>query len=254
MPSRVLDRAGRPATAAWPWPAPGRAAPGRSPLDGPGPRHRRGRRRRWPGSRPTCWPSRGRATPCAATVAADGRRLAAHDAKALHAQPRSSSASTCRASALDTMLAAYLLDPAESRYAARGAARSATPSSELPERRRRAPRASSTSTARPTLAVGHGRPARPSRSTAWSARCRRARRPGPPAAQRRDRGPARAGAGPHGGASASVSTSAELRAPQRPARRRVRRAQRARSSRTRARSSTSTPRRSCARSSSTSSA
>ena len=130
---------------------------------------------------------------------------------------------------------------------ARRAARCATPTSRCPRPSAAPPRASSTSTATavPTLR-------RPARAGAGRRRSSqpllgRARRAGPARAARRHRGPARAACWPAWRTSASASTSAELRAPQRPARPpSATQLHAADLGRRRARSSTSTPRRSCA--------
>ena len=179
------------------------------------------------------------------TALAGGRPVAAHDAKALMRALLGRRHRRCARWPSTPTLAAYLLDPAETRYAARRPARAATPTSSCPpptpapegqldlggdggRRRRSRPAAGRSPSAASSAA------ARPRSTPRACARC---------TTTSRSRS---CGCWPAWRTSASASTSTELRRAQRPAGRRVRRAHRADLEPTPARSSTSTPRRSCA--------
>ena len=262
---RVDDRGrgGRGARRAWP--TADRAA-GRGRRPGRAPRAAR---------RSTAWPSS--PTPAAAEVAwlparlladADGRatrspplvgrrRAPARGPRgqAADAQRSPSSASTCRTLALDTMLAAYLLDPAETRYLLERAARPLRPARSCPTRRRprRGP-ARLRRRRRSTPALDRRPPRRSAVDRLVGPLLRGARRPGP---ARRSTTTSRSRSSRVLARMEDVGVGVDvaelqplndqlvaecdaLSAPDRRGRR--------------ARSSTSTPRRSCARSCSTSSA
>ena len=100
--------------------------------------------------------------PCGPPLA-DGRPFRAHNAKALM-RSLLDLGIDLHALELDTAIAAYLLDPAETRYALGELLARYTP--HTARHRRRSPRASSTSAAQaPT--THSGPPARRSPSTAW---------------------------------------------------------------------------------------
>ena len=162
---------------------------------GPGPGGRRRHGRGGLAARPPAWTTPAVAAALAALVGPGARPLAAHGAKDLM-RALLDRGIDVRTLALDTALAAYLLDPAETRYVLDdllGPLRRAPPArrrlgrrgSARLRRRRREPGAGDG----PSGAGGR-RPGRPA--------ARRARRPGPAGAPRRDRGPPGAGAGPHG--------------------------------------------------------
>ena len=111
--------------------------PGRSAARRAGRRRRRRRRPRSPGSRRRCSPTP-TCAPRSPRSSADGRPLRRPPRQGADARRCSATASTSRALALDTAIAAYLLDPAEARYALGRPARALHARSRCPTRRRRA--------------------------------------------------------------------------------------------------------------------
>ena len=139
-----------------------------------------------------------------------GRPLAAHQAKPL-VRALTSLDVDVRSLALDTALAAYLLDPAESRYLLEELRRPLRRRSHPRRRRgRRGPARPRRRSATPSC--HRRRPAGRWPSTGWSAPLLAALdAQGLRVAQRRDRGPAGRRAGPHGGRRRRASTGTSCR-------------------------------------------